>query len=327
MAERKGWIDVYKAILIILVVIGHSYTPYYRVIFWFHMPLFFSISGYLFTGSNKISILEYFRKKSKRLLIPWIFYFVILEILPMVLIEHISISKLIKRCVMFLWSGKMWGGVYWYSPVLLLTIMLFIFVSRISTKKQIMLLILSYIIAIMESIYLIPVDNSQIPLWLRFPWNIDVCLISIVYFAIGYYLKKLKITRSCYKWLIVLSVVIAIASVYLMNTNVITFDLNMKYTQYKNFVYPLLFPFIFGIVIKQVSLCLDKIRVVNYLFETCGKASMPIMFIHNPVRAYIMIPVFGESYNIILYTFISCGIGILVYHFFKEKKCKILFGV
>lgn len=44
--ERKQWIDVYKAILIICVVLGDSNFKYTDVIYWFHMPLFFIMSGF-----------------------------------------------------------------------------------------------------------------------------------------------------------------------------------------------------------------------------------------------------------------------------------------
>ncbi len=73
------WIDVAKGIGIILVVAGHfspTLSPGYwitikQVIYLFHMPLFFVISGYLY--SNKT---EHFgltiRKKIRRLLLPFV---------------------------------------------------------------------------------------------------------------------------------------------------------------------------------------------------------------------------------------------------------------
>ena len=49
LQERKKWIDIAKGVAIILVIIGHS-APYKSVtrnlIYSFHMPLFFILSGY-----------------------------------------------------------------------------------------------------------------------------------------------------------------------------------------------------------------------------------------------------------------------------------------
>ena len=45
---RKVEFDILKGILIIFVVIGHTNLkiPYFDI-FWFHMPAFFMVSGYL----------------------------------------------------------------------------------------------------------------------------------------------------------------------------------------------------------------------------------------------------------------------------------------
>jgi hypothetical protein len=52
MRERIPWIDIAKGIGIVFVVIGHNLTHYRiydinKYIYWFHMPLFFIISGLL----------------------------------------------------------------------------------------------------------------------------------------------------------------------------------------------------------------------------------------------------------------------------------------
>ena len=74
MAVRDYELDFAKAILIILVIIGHSLqysygndylssghyfnNHLYRLIYSFHMPLFMMISGYLFSTSNKRLLLK-----------------------------------------------------------------------------------------------------------------------------------------------------------------------------------------------------------------------------------------------------------------------------
>lgn len=77
--ERKVWIDYAKAIGITTVVMGHSvYTnPHIvSVIFLFHMPLFFFISGYLFNA--KKSIADITKSNLKTLLVPYILFNLIL---------------------------------------------------------------------------------------------------------------------------------------------------------------------------------------------------------------------------------------------------------
>lgn len=72
------WIYIAKGIGIILVVVGHFYpksSPTYwleirKLIYSFHMPLFFILSGYLYSH-GKYSYRDLIRNKTKRLLYPF----------------------------------------------------------------------------------------------------------------------------------------------------------------------------------------------------------------------------------------------------------------
>lgn len=47
--NRIEWIDTAKGIGIILVLLGHAdFEPFSKIIYMFHIPLFFFISGFLF---------------------------------------------------------------------------------------------------------------------------------------------------------------------------------------------------------------------------------------------------------------------------------------
>lgn len=67
--KRIAWIDVMKALLIILMVMGHTGSPFLIYIYLFHMSAFFVISGYTFRG-EKYSVGAYIRKKFLTILLP-----------------------------------------------------------------------------------------------------------------------------------------------------------------------------------------------------------------------------------------------------------------
>ena len=75
--QRVPWVDVLKGITILFVVLGH--TPglallpekTFNVIFSFHIPLFFFISGYLFNPD--IAGIDLFKKRFNTLLKPYLF--------------------------------------------------------------------------------------------------------------------------------------------------------------------------------------------------------------------------------------------------------------
>ena len=85
---RISWIDSWRGILIILVVLGHvvgmSYhfvagseqiwmSFCYKVIYSFHMPAFFVLAGYL-AHVKEDSFTSFFSRKFKRLIVPYLFW-------------------------------------------------------------------------------------------------------------------------------------------------------------------------------------------------------------------------------------------------------------
>lgn len=92
--NRDKNLDLYKGVLIILVILGHAiqfgFGPQYRfselfyddfmfrAIYTFHMPLFMTISGFLFYYSNSKSYQSVILSKIKYIGIPFLSYFVII---------------------------------------------------------------------------------------------------------------------------------------------------------------------------------------------------------------------------------------------------------
>ena len=87
MKQRDYRIDNLRALAILSVVLGHSiilYSPEWQIyqttqssalfsqikhfINLYQMPLFFSLSGYLFAGQKNLPFIEFLSKKTKRLL-------------------------------------------------------------------------------------------------------------------------------------------------------------------------------------------------------------------------------------------------------------------
>lgn len=72
--QRIDWIDSVKGLGIILVYIGHCYIPAVNdLIYSFHMPLFFIVSGFLWNNSKyqTMSIRDFVEKKFRAYIIPY----------------------------------------------------------------------------------------------------------------------------------------------------------------------------------------------------------------------------------------------------------------
>lgn len=172
-----------RAIAIIMVVFGHSiiiyqnewtlYLTNWRVPIlnimkhWLdliQMPLFFSLSGFLFCYTyEKTNFIKLIKKKFNRLIIPF-FSFSLLWMIPIrILINYPGYRG--KTILDIIWNGVILGtdcGHLWFLPCLflnfLLTFLLFKILKRVALSeniKNLIFFVLIYIVAIY--FYLIPV--------------------------------------------------------------------------------------------------------------------------------------------------------------------------
>lgn len=129
MASRIAWIDTLKGIAIILVVIvhnaGESVSDFLQC---FIMPLFFLLSGFLFSPKT---VKEYFRKSTRRLIVPYIAYLIVIA-LPYIILMAINGELLGYKgktlLINMLYGGEFLKGsfgVFWFVSVLWLATNLF----------------------------------------------------------------------------------------------------------------------------------------------------------------------------------------------------------
>lgn len=110
--KRDCSLDLSKGLAILFVYLGHSilYHPIsmqsmYAWCHWladfitsFNMPMFFIISGYLFSKTRK-STVELYKGKTMRILVPYLFTMLILVCVKLVLPASMSYN-----------SATVWGG-------------------------------------------------------------------------------------------------------------------------------------------------------------------------------------------------------------------------
>ena len=180
----------------VLVIFGHSHplgSTYYpqllhkiiEFIYLFHMPLFFFLSGFLleYTGNLKnIQLKKYMKKKVNLLLIPYIFLSII-GIIPKYLLasyttDNISINFITIIKMIFSPREGVWGHL-WFTPTLLVVLLISIFLYKIKNNKIQMIMIF---IVFLLNIFPINIDWFAIK---------DICK-ELIYSVAGiYFCKKL----------------------------------------------------------------------------------------------------------------------------------------
>jgi len=112
---RDYQIDAMKGVAIILVLFGHVTTPGFadRLLYSFHMPLFFFLSGYVaFASAQKYKTGELLFRRVKSLLVPFIFMSFVFDLVYEVVIHGASLSAYLSNIAK--------GGPYWFLWALFL---------------------------------------------------------------------------------------------------------------------------------------------------------------------------------------------------------------
>lgn len=222
---RNNTVSIAKAIGIILMVVGHSGCPtgLYHFIYFFHMPLFFMISGYFFNPQSTESKKIFMTRKIQTLWFPfvkWAFIFLLLHnLLYLVHFETdlYTWKDIWQRAILifFMFGEDPLIGGYWflnnlfYCSVLCL---LFTWVAKflLPNLRIISILFLSIGVSLFGlSLFLNnQFDNNVIK---QLP---GMCF-SGVMFGIGYVVSQFKVKFTKNLWLWFSSLVVLIIGVML----------------------------------------------------------------------------------------------------------------
>ena len=189
---RLHYIDQLKGLAILFVVWGHisvnstrndfNYDMNYFYILTFHMPLFAILSGYFF--SIKDSLKETLIKKSRRLLVPLLFWCVLgYGIIPLAEAsitswqggESVHFFAIFRNVCYGVWD---WG--LWFLRALFLCFIVAIISTRFISKNPVVLLLCSSVLLILLFWFCLP----------NFGMSLNGLLFLYPFFCIGYVYRQ-----------------------------------------------------------------------------------------------------------------------------------------
>lgn len=260
-----------------MVVLGHNSIPAvgFGWIYSFHMPLFFFISGYLFSP-YKYTFGEFFKRKSGHFLLPYFNFFIVVYIYWAVVIQKIWINHtdILKPFYDFIFASTHLQGVFtplWFLPCLFLTEIIFYLISRAPKKLWFVLVILTSIIGF----------------WLSFlfksglPWSVNTALISTLFFFVGYKTNELKIFEKLKNKYSLLSI-----AILLLATNLIAYKINgtidLLNNHFQNYFWFLLAALagIYAITISAILLSPSE-KHWSRLMSFFGRNSLTVMCLQS----------------------------------------------
>lgn len=304
--KRLDYLDISKAFLIISVVLCHSPFENAYYLYWFHMPAFFIISGMLYKRGMNI------KEQAIKFFVPYAIFSLIDINFNYIMYYHgnFSLSDLIHEIIKYSYGGKATWGVFWFIPVMFVTKVVFDQLNkRLTSKKLAFLCILSYILAHIYSMSFIPSSVTEITENQFAFWNLDAVLITLPYYALGYYITKLNIQRVFKETSTLILSSIGVVAMFILNSSMgIGYYLNIKYSYYKDPIFDILMPVTITIFILSLSYQISKFKCKK-LFTIIGANSLVIMYLHKQIATLFM-DVFNYGY--IMFTIIGVCLPLLM---------------
>lgn len=278
--RRIHWIDISRGIAIILVMYGHLFASDNSryLIYSFHMPLFFFISGLVFKPSNK-PFLTTAGKYFKQLLIPY-YIFAIFTFLFALVSQTTKLS--LDNVGYQLW-GILYGSgrdgmlgynvVLWFLPCLFITKLSFAAITNniYTTKKIILFLVGS---AFLGSLFATFLPEAKLPL------GFESSLTALPFLGAGYLLarhREILSNFTKYKLPIAVGAMLIMALGATLNFHVSGSQIDMRVNQLDNI--PLFYLGAFSGIIGWTAI--SQILKENAFLEYIGKHSMVIFAWHN----------------------------------------------
>jgi polysaccharide biosynthesis protein PslL len=302
-SSRIEWIDVFRGLGIILVVVGHSLIGLTNsMIYTFHMPLFFAIGGLLYRPTPDYS--AFLRRKAMHLLIPYLTFFCIFYAESVVgaiayALSHPALNSVKGIGVNILqgiYGGELLRGstsTFWFITCFFVTQQVFNYLCvRFRARPLMGILAGAAVVGYVDSYYF---------KHLVFPGSINVVFAALPYFGLGYYLQGRHFKPMLY---MLSGLICALAIGGLVQGYPLS--LNMKMGDYG--IPGVSFVVATAAIILTIGLAklITRVDRLKQLLIYIGSTSMVILYVHQFAQIQIQVNVSPDAY------WLRFGAGMLV---------------
>jgi polysaccharide biosynthesis protein PslL len=335
MPKRIEYLDVAKGIGILFVVLGHNqiksdYPIVYQVVYSFHMPFFFLLSGMFFKADYGFS--ELARRRFSSLLKPFLAYMAVVYA-GAIFFSKIDLPTIFGRIFKALYAGPNtleWVPLWFLPHLFLVNLFAFVLIKFVYDRLAHLWMRISFLVAILGAgvalsagVELGPgVTTPQIFWPLNFtifnrdfefyglPWSADLLLITTTFFIVGYEIRRTfldHITDSAYaKW-------IALAALVLFAGLNIAFDTTIDfYVRRYSFMVNTLEALSASVLILYLAKSLERGPALIFdAFKYLGAASIVLLIFHYVPQDFLYQKLMGMNMNTLLASGLSFCAGVL----------------
>lgn len=290
---EKKEINIAKTFVIVLVVLGHVFEGNiynyhgnlvdlagHKLIYSFHMPFYFILSGYLFTPGQELR--EYFHKKIWHLMVPYLFWLLIFTSKALVgLIVNVLRGSMNHAKLSFYdqyFARQFFGGVefegyqiaFWFPTCLFFTQQLanYIFYKFQKSRDRHFIVGIVYLAALLNQFYY---SSFHLPL------AINIVAAALPFFYVGQMLKYIS-RDTFYKLGIYASALWCFIALFILS-GLNIFEVHMRTAIYGVPIISVITAVGAFICILQAS-CMIKHRWIISICRPIANSSMTIMYLH-----------------------------------------------
>ena len=199
MTKRIDYLDAAKGIGILFVVLGHNqikvdYPIVYQIVYSFHMPFFFLLSGMFF--KTEYGFRELARRRFNSLLKPFIAYMLVVY-LGSIFFTKIDLTTILGRFVKALYAGPNtleWVPLWFLPHLFLVNLFAFLLIKYLYGRLPRVWMRLLFVAAMLgagvAAIRMFwPVNFTLMGHTVQvygLPWSADLLLITGAFFILGY---------------------------------------------------------------------------------------------------------------------------------------------
>ena len=320
MSPRIGYFDVARGIGIALVVLGHNdlgaLSPFFQqLIYSFHIPLFFFLSGYFINTS--IPFLEFFKKRFHAILKPYLFT-IFLIYFASVSFEKMGFQTAIGRIFKSLYGSINyidWGQLWFLPHLFLVSLYAFIFITLLNKAKNRWVRWIVLIATLIISVFLlrafypfsISIFNRQYEVY-GLPFSLDLVLLSGFFFILGSEFRNVIPERIFDNWLILLGAALGLIVLNYLFPHRVDIAVRVYESLAVNTAEAILGIFLVLALSRQIE---ARTGTLASLFKYLGSMSLIILIFHVPIQGFWSQKVMTITGNLPLSLFVGFLMGIL----------------
>lgn len=181
--NRIAYIDFFRGAGILLMIMGHvKFGPLFdKFIHAFHMPMFFFISGYLYSERDE-SVSNIIKRKARTLLLPYLSIGILHYVVWLIINWDEKSAEPLIHLLSYNTEGVPIAGALWFLTALFIADILFYIIHRYVRKISVQGII---------CVTLAGIGNIfSLYLEIELPFALNAALVGLGLYYAGYYIKK-----------------------------------------------------------------------------------------------------------------------------------------